>query len=498
VRRAAVVLALAALCAGVAATLAATARDRGSADPETDARPDGCGRDYLKQTQRQIPTWVYVGDRNAPATGPAPPLRRLDGVVSSPFERELAVHPTAEDLPTIHRSYDLNLNVLPDARDRELLGGSAATKTGNYAGHGESTARVHVEREQGATPLFVWPEAGDRVSLVGSWAWDCGHWTGGGERTEIHPFDVLWVDRRERWPQAEGDLFVSTDKTFAGVQADCAHQVKGVVAAFEACLVTHPSWQNVNGTYRLRLRVPPRPSPSSRLVVRVLDAGSSPGAPRAHARVSGGGVDVTLTVNAASGRRVVVAQRVVASWTGAQPADHVRVRFVRLLVRRAMDPGCSNGRSTCGSKETTHGEQVSFGPGEWNVYVDAAGAWRTWGSGLLRARDGQVFRNGPTLDLHLARGKPWRVFVFTRECDFGSLGNADGATHAMSPCPRSREFGTFDGDDAPGIAVARFRSPAAALGLHVLRPQRRGSTCPAVNRLGCYEIAFRVERAGRV
>jgi hypothetical protein len=498
VRRVAVVLALAALCAGVAATLAATARDRGSVDPETDARPDGCGRDYLAQTQRQIPTSVYVGDRNAPATGPAPPLRRLDGVVSSPFDRELAVHPTPEDLPTIHRSYDLNFNVLPDAPDRALLGGSATTKTGNFAGHGESTARVHVEREQGATPLFVWPEAGDRVSLVGSWIWDCGHWTGGGEKTEIHPFDVLWVDRREHWPQAEGDLFVSTDKTFAGVQADCAHQVKGVVAAFEACLVTHSSWQDVSGTYRFRLRVPPRPSPKSILQIRVVDAGSTPGAPPVIARSSGGGVDVTLAVHATPGKTLVVAKRVLASWTGTAPADHVRVRFVRLLVRRAMDPGCSNGRPTCASKETTHGEQVSSGPGEWNVYVDAAGTWRMWGSGLLRARDGQVFRNGPTLDLRLAHGKPWRVFVFTRECDFGSLGNADGATHAMAPCPRSREFGTFDGDDVPGIAVAHFRSPAAALGLHVLRPQRHGSTCPAVNRLGCYEIAFRVERAGRV
>jgi hypothetical protein len=174
------------------------------------------------------------------------------------------------------------------------------------------------------------------------------------------------------------------------------------------------------------------------------------------------------------------------------------VRFVRLLVRRAMDPGCPGGRTTCDSKETTHGEQVSAGPGEWNVYVDAAGTWRMWGNGLLRARDGEVFRNGPTLDLRLARGQPWRVFVFTRECDFGSLGNADGATHAMSPCPRSAEFGTFDGDDVPGLAVAHFRSPAAALGPHVLRPQRHGSTCPAVNRLGCYEIAFRVERAGGV
>ena len=93
----------------------------------------------------------------------------------------------------------------------------------------------------------------------------------------------------------------------------------------------------------------------------------------------------------------MIAQRVLARWTRGAPTEHVRVRFVRLLVRRAMDPGCPDGRNTCGSKETTHGEQATAPPGEWNVYVDAAGVWRMWGNGLLRARDGQVFRGGPTL-----------------------------------------------------------------------------------------------------
>ena len=196
---------------------------------------------------------------------------------------------------------------------------------------------------------------------------------------------------------------------------------------------------------------------------------------------------------------VLMRSAFISKRTRGAPTEHVRVRFLRLLVRRAMDPGCPGGRTTCGSKETTHGEQVSSPPGEWNVYADAAGVWKMWGNGLLRARDGQVFRGGPTFDLHLPRGRPWRVFVFTRECDFGSLGNADGASHPMTPCPRSSEFGTFDGDDVPGISVARFRSPAAAIGVHRLRPQRHGSTCPAVNKLGCYELAFRVERVpGRV
>ena len=497
--------AAAVLCAGLAATLAATARRPAFVDPGTDARPDGCGRDYIAQSQRNLPTWVYVGDRNAPASGAPPRARRLEGRVVSRYEPDLAVHPTPEDLPTIHRSYDLNLNVLPDAAYRALLGGSASARSGNFAGRGESTGRVHVEREQGSAPSFAWPEAGDRVAIVGSWVWDCGHWTGGGERTEIHPFDALWVERNGGGPspaspsgESEGDLFLSSDKTYTGVEADCAHRAKGVVLAFRACLATEPGWRDVSGTYRFRLRMPPPPRQGATLRVRVLDAGSSAGAPRVHARARGDGVDVGLVVPARPGRRVVVAERVLARWSGTPAPAHLRVRFVRLLVRRAMDPGCPGGRTTCGSGQTTHGEQVSAPPGEWNLYVDAAGVWKSWGRGLLRAHDGQVFRGGPAFDLHLARGRPWRVFVFTRECDFGSLGNADGAGHALAPCPKTAEFGTFDGDDVPGIAVARFTSPAAAVGLHRLRPRRHGSTCPAVNRLGCYEIAFRVERVGGV
>ena len=502
-RRRALVAAAVVLCAGLAATLAATARQAAFVDPGTDARPDGCGRDYIEQSQRNIPTWVYVGDRSAPASGPPPALRRLEGRVLSRYDADLAVHPTPEDLPTIHRSYDLNVNVLPDAADRGLLGGSASAHTGNFAGRGESTARVHVEREQASTPFFVWPEVGDRVVIVGSWVWDCGHWTPRGERTEIHPFRALWVERNRGGPspasatgESEGDLFLSSDKTYAGVEADCAHRAKGVVLAFGTCLAVEPDRQDVRGTYRFRLRVPPPTTPGAHLRVRVVDAGSSPGAPRAGTHVRGNGVDVSLVVPPSAGKRVVVAQRVLARWTGAPAPEHVLVRFVRLLVRRGMDPGCPGGRRTCGSKETTHGEQISTPPGEWNVYVDAAGVWKTWGRGLLRARDGQVFRGGPTFDLRLALGRPWRVFVFTRECDFGVLGNADGPSHALTPCPTSKEFGTFDGDDVPGIAVARFASPDAALGLHRLRPRRHGSTCPAVNRLGCYELAFRVDRVG--
>lgn len=498
----AVVLA-AVLAAALAAALGALASRRPEAPPDPqEAVLDGCGRDYLAQVQRQASTWVYVGDRNYPQAGPTPPPQRLEGLVSARYLPDLASHPTEEDLPMIHRSYDFNFDVRPDPAYTDLVGGSATEHTGNYAGHEPATARVHVEREQAALPRFAWPDPGDRVAIVGSWVWDCGHWTPAGERTEIHSYRALWVDRAvaARSPAAarEADLVVSNDKTFAGVEADCAHLAKGVPAVFQSCLATESEWQDIRGTYSFRLRLPARPGSRSRLKVRVLDAGSTRAAPPVKTHVRGRFLTATVTVTTAPARKLVVAKRVVAGWTHAARPEHLRVRFARLLVRRAMDPGCPNGVPACGSKETTHGEQISSPPGEWNVYVDAAGVWGTWGNGLLRARDGQVFRHGPTLDVYVPRGRPWRLFVFTRECDLGSLGNADGATHAMSPCPRSSEFGTFDGDDRPGYIVKRFRSPAASLGFHRGRPSRRAlSTCPRVNRLGCYELDYIVTRVGR-
>jgi hypothetical protein len=503
VTRTRVVLLAAALAAGLAATLGALAGRGPDAPPDPqEAVLDGCGRNYISQTQRQIPTWVYVGDRNYPAAGPIPPPQRLEGLVSARYLPDLASHPTEEDLPPIHRSYDVTFDVRPDRGFTDLMGGSPAQHTGNYAGREPSTARVHVEREQSALPSFLWPDPGDRVTLVGSWVWDCGHWQPGGERTELHSYRALWLERatasRSPTGGAEAGLLLSNDKTFAGVQADCAHLAKGVVLVFQACLGTESEWQDIRGTYAFRLRLPPRPSKRSRLRVRVFDAGSSTGAPSVRTSVRGRYLYATVAVTSAPAQKLLVAKQIVVGWTHAPRPEHLRVRFTRLFVRRAMDPGCLAGGSTCGSKETTHGEQVSSPPGEWNVYVDAAGVWRMWGGGILRVRDGQVVRNGPTLDVYLPRGRPWRLFVFTRECDWGSLGNADGAAHAMSPCPRSTEVGTFDGDDRPGYVVKRFRSPAASLGFHRARPSRRAiTTCPAVNKLGCYELDYIVTRVGR-
>ena len=112
--RARAVFLVAAVAAALAAALSAFARPGSDPPPDPqEAVLDGCGRDYIAQTERQIPTCVYVDDRYAVATGPPPGAQLLSGVVSSRYYPDLASHPTEEDLPPIHRSYDVNFDVLP-------------------------------------------------------------------------------------------------------------------------------------------------------------------------------------------------------------------------------------------------------------------------------------------------------------------------------------------------------------------------------------------------
>jgi hypothetical protein len=208
-------------------------------DPASEAVADGCTRNVFDLATRRAPMWVYVGDRETPATGPPPPPRWVSGVAVA-YRSPLGIHPTAIDNPFAHDSYDVIVNVRPDADGVALLGGDQAARTGNYEGEGEETARLHMEREEAGFPPSFWPENGDRIEAYGSWVWDCGHWLPGGERTEFHPIRLLWVARRPspRSPSGEneGGIFYDEGKTPAGIEADCAHRSKGDQAAFEACL----------------------------------------------------------------------------------------------------------------------------------------------------------------------------------------------------------------------------------------------------------------------
>jgi hypothetical protein len=476
-----------------AAAAAAVAAQR--PNPMTDAVADGCERNPTGLFTAESPNWAYVNDRNTPASGPPPPPQWVRGRVDAQFQPWLAVHPTGIDNPFTHRSYDVILNVRPRPTDESLLG------TGNLSGTGENANRLHTEWESAAFPTWAWPDRGDRVELLGSWVWDCDHFAGAGERTELHPLRSVAVHRavspRSATGEAELDVLVSTDATPAGVQADCAHRTKHDRAAFKACVRGATPWQDVNGTYRFVLAAPPRPSGSATTTWRVVDRGSV-GVAGLHVGVARGRTSlvVTLRVNAPRGRRVVVAKQFFLGWkpvARAQRPVHLRVAFRSLLVRRAMDPGCPGAREiACGSSQTTLGRQISRPPGEWNVYWSVGGVWGQWNPAVLRPRDGQVFRGRQTVDLYVPRGRPWRLFVFARECDFGSL--SLGGQSAIAPCPRSTEVGDLIGDDTAGSIEVRFRSPAASLGRHVADAKTAGSSCPSVNRRGCFRVAFDVSR----
>jgi hypothetical protein len=484
VRRAAVVAAI------VAVAVAAAAFSGTRPDPATQAQADGCGRDLAGLFKKEQPTWVYVNDAGAPATGPALPPQWARGVVSA-SPAWLGAHPADVDDPVSHDSFDFLVNVEADAPYGFLLG------TGNFAADGEETGRLHTEWEEATYAQFAWPEPGDRVELLGSWVWDCGHWQGGGERTELHPLRAVWVQRHGVSPRSpvgetEGDLFISTDRTPAGASADCAHRAKGDRAAFKACLAAEPNYQDVNGTYRFNLVVPPRPTPAAKLRVRLVDAGSSRGAPAVKILPGAGGPSVFVSVSVPAGRRVVVAKQIFAGWDRAPRPVHLRVHFERILVRRAMDPGCPPTNLTCASVETTRKGQISRPPGEWVLYWDVAGVWGRWRPPLLRPTDGETIRADQTVDVYVSRSAPWRVVVTGRECDNGTL-SAHSITSPPSPCPRRTfEFLDLAGDDSPGAVVDSYSSPAVAVGEHVSNSRLYGSSCPPVNRQGCYQVAYRV------
>ena len=460
--------------------------------PEQKARPDGCARSRQDEFARLAPAWAYVGDASYPANDPPPPERSLTGVVDANGSAPLDAHPSREDDPTTHDAYDLNINVRPDAASADLLDGAPSAKTGNFEGNGEETGRMHLEREETALPVFALPDAGDRVVVRGSWVWDCGHWEPGGERTEIHPLRSLWTQRtlspRSPTGGSEGDLYVSTDATPAGQIAECAHMTKGDQAAYRKCTFAQPNWLDVSGDYDFTLAAPPRPPGAKRLVARVVNEGST--IPIVRPQVGPGGARLVFHLSATPGKRLVLAEEVLLGWTPAPPPVHLRVTFSRLLTRRSMDPRCA----ACPNAESTLRQQVARPPGEWLVYSDVDGVWKRW-PGVFRARDGSVFPLHVQQDVFVPAGRPWRILLWTRECDFGVL-SWSSPTKPMAPCPKTKDFGSFKGDDMPGVGIARFRSPAASLGQHSIDGSTAPpSTCPAKpNPHGCYRITYSVMR----
>jgi hypothetical protein len=457
-------------------------------DPNTQAIADGCQRDTTKIYTGAAPNWVYVNDRDFPSSGPPPAPRWVDGTVKGPLGL-LASRVASSDDPITHHSYDVNIDVTVQHADDFLTGTSRDTTP--------EQGTLHLERESSAYPEWARPQAGDHLEALGSWIWDCDHYQGRGEKTEFHPFRAVWVGRhgsspRSRRGDAEGDLYISSEPTPAGKQAECAHRDKGS-DQFKSCSHSARDWWSVNGTYRFSLcATGPRPA-AGRLAITLVDKGSSPTLRPVVSARKDGCADVVLDVNQPDGKRVVAAWQVFVGWSKpALKVDHLRLHFDRLLVRRAMDPSCPPDKPACPAKnETTLLGQIANGPGEWQLHWDVDGIWGRW-PGTLAARDGSVFKGTQSVDFFVQRGKPWSLVTLARECDFGALPGWDGPGHPTAPCPLTTEIGNSKGDDYPGAITVTYRG--AALGRHVTNASTAGSSCPPSNTHGCYQLTYTVTR----
>jgi len=485
VRRIITVVLLLVFVAGAAAWRLADVKP----DPNAQAIADGCQRDTTKIYTGLAPNWVYVNDKDFPSSGPPPAPRLVSGTVKGPLGL-LASRVASSDDPITHHSYDVNVDVTVDSADDFLTGVSRDTTP--------EQGTLHLERETASFPEWARPQAGDRIQALGSWIWDCDHYQGRGEKTEFHPFRTSWVVRHPGSASptsptgaAEGDLYMSTDATPAGQEAECAHQTKGS-DQFKQCSHTVANWLSINGSYEFDVCAPqPRPKGST-FVWRIVDRGSVNAPPVKLNPGNLGCGTILLKLAEPAGRRVVIAKQVYVGWTHAPAPTHLRLHFDKLLVRRAMDPSCPPDKPNCPyANESTLLGQIVTAPGEWQLHWSVDGIWGRW-PGTLAAKDGSTFRGTQSVDFYVARGKPWTLVTLARECDFGALPGWDGPGKPTQPCPASSEVGNSAGDDYPGAITVTNKG--LALGTHVANASTAGSTCPPSNVKGCYQLTYTVSR----
>ena len=429
-------------------------------DPNTQAIADGCQRDTTKIYTGAAPNWVYVNDRDFPSAGPPPGPRWVSGTVKGPLGL-LASRVASSDDPITHHSYDVNLDVTVQRADDFLTGTSRDTTS--------EQGTLHLERESSSYPEWARPQAGDHVEALGSWIWDCDHYQGRGEKTEFHPVPRglgrrgAAPRRRSRRGDAEGDLYISSDPTPAGKQAECAHRDKGS-DQFKSCSHAARDWWSVNGTYRFALCAPgPRP-PARPPGDRACRQGQQPepatfghGAQRRVRRRRRQG---RAAGRQARRRRVAGLRRLVElDGEGRPPAAALRP------PARAAGDGPELSRPTkpaCPAKgETTLLGQIANGPGEWQLHWSVDGIWGRW-PGTLAARDGSVFKGTQSVDFFVARG----AAVVARHA--GPRVRLRGAARAgtapgtrTAPCPLTTEIGNSKGDDYPGAIAVTYRGRRA-------------------------------------
>jgi hypothetical protein len=504
----------------------------GGGHPDSSQQPllDGCNRSQLlifgeatvdlvhRSSLEVAPEWVYVGSGDGIRT-----IRTLEG-------RVVASHTAGQDLFGSHSTDDLNVDVAPDTAFEDLLS-SRNTE--------EQPPQIHTEWESGLVPPWAWPSPGDHVRETGSWAWDCGHWQEGsrkipesdfvpgdplgdagvepvgGEEAEIHPISELatWRTRRgfvppnqtAAVPVSQLDVYISNQGGGAKAVEECAlspanpTEMPKRVTADGGC----SELQDVTGhDYTYVLKAPRRPAPGARLHWLVVPHASH-AAP--DAIVSRSTDSITVKVPFSQVRPSTGLQDFGATyyawWTKDNATIHrFRVSLDRLDIYNNLDKDAGS--------EQQNPEVDAISPnGEWNMYLDVTGKWRTLHDEIKSAGIGDLDNvpsssaTNPTTytlstlaptEVDLWDGSAFRMFVDARDCDLPGF----------TDCPADREL---DFSQHPGYAevvvpIDQLEGKSTTITLHAQNCPASGGcpeedSDPACNG-PCYALTFTVTDLG--
>ena len=467
--------------------------------PPSQSKADGCQRNVTGFLTFTSPEWAYVHSYDSQFVAPDN-THLAEGTAKDS-------HPSEDDLPQGHKSFDLNFNLFVDPQYQDLVGGDPATQTGNYA-PGPEQGSLHTEWETEAIPSWAWPTENDRIKIWGSWIWDCGHWGLGfpdfflpsqvqgqnpksgpitGERTEFHSFKTVVVTRANPSTppatESEADVYASTDGRRAHAQEQCAHDHPAPPGSdfygpdYTAC-IQDPAQQRqtVNDRdYSFIVPAPPKPGPNSTLTFRVVDriGGNQP--PET-VTVQPNGINVTVHYTGSSAP--AYGKSFFVGWRNPTPKapTHLQVRVDSITVNHSLDPNPDR-----------PGEETGQPPGEYELYLDANGQWQflnDWAAGLGAVFDGTTFTVNRARDIYVQPGQGVRVLVRGRECDFVGI----------DPCPNTAELA--DQNDVPGTALQTFASAKDALGQHTMASDRSPNPSPLnPNPTPDYTVTYTVLKA---
>jgi hypothetical protein len=410
-------------------------------DAHTQPLLDGCQRSDSLQLAVSTPEWVYVHTndvRMARLTGDETLGRRtMEGVVSES-------RPAGEDLYLNHDFSDYNVLVRPDTAYEDLLG------SGNHQ-PGREQDIVEGEWEVSQVPFWAWPSRGDHVRASGNWIWDCGHWGNSaadptglsqlliydpietiqdvaspgairGESTELHPLHELATYRSDAagilgryGPRvlSQLDVWINGDGGQAQSAEECALRgINNAVASRVVC----PTARDVAGTYTYTLKLRPKPSRRSRLIV-------NPVVQRPETRPELAATPVEITSDPTGGTVRVkftlphehVPQAfglsVTAGWSDDLKAVQHEVTLHTIHIVRSLDGASEPNLNPAGAP----GEQASD-PGEWVLYANVSGNWVQI-PGIAQAIDNFDVPIEITRTFYLPPGLTPRLYVSGHECD---------------------------------------------------------------------------------